>query len=661
MSDYLVTDTELISVADAIRAKGETVATLEWPTGYSQAIAAIQTGLDIPQFEVTWDDEGSAVESITCDKTFLECNEYIDAGNRTITVYEHDVSYTYDYRMAGSLRRTNVSYVTYTVVATGSAPAYDLRYNSDGTIDIIEPSSEMGTEGTPTATKGTVSNHVISVTPSVTNTVGYIYGGTKTGTAVTVSASELVSGSETKTANGTYDVTNLAELVVNVSGGGSVTVESLSVTQNGTYTAPTGKAYSPVTVNVSGGGGGGNMSDPIRFFDYDGTLVASYKAVPSALPDVPTHPNLTNGTWNHTLAQISTQFNAMGVCNVGANYDTASGKNEIDVTLDSDHLEPYLSIAVNGTATVDWGDGSPTDTLTGSSFTTLLFLRHTYAQAGSYTISIDGAVGFFGTGVTHPSVLRSTNASTNRRFSRAYSLCVTAVRVADGSRIGAYAFNCCYGLISVTIPASITSIANYTFQNCYSLTSIVIPSGVTSIGNNAFQNCYNLTSIVLPSGMTSIRGSAFANCYSLPSIVIPSGMTSIGSSVFQNCYSLTSASLPDGVTSIDINVFQNCYSLASAPIPDGVTSIGSSAFNYCYSLTSVTIPSDVTSIGNSAFYNCYNVLEYHLLPTTPPSLSGANAFNGIDASAVIYVPQGCLNAYKTATNWSNYASKMVEG
>ena len=35
-------------------------------------------------------------------------------------------------------------------------------------------------------------------------------------------------------------------------GGSSVTVEELSVTENGTYTAPTGKAYSPVTVNVSG-------------------------------------------------------------------------------------------------------------------------------------------------------------------------------------------------------------------------------------------------------------------------------------------------------------------------------------------------------------------------------------------------------------------------
>lgn len=87
-----------------------------------------------------------------------------------------------------------------------------------------------GTAGTPTATKGTVSNHSVSVTPSVTNTTGYITGSTKTGTSVSVSASELVSGSETKTANGTYDVTNLAELVVNVSGGSSKNFQAVQGT-----------------------------------------------------------------------------------------------------------------------------------------------------------------------------------------------------------------------------------------------------------------------------------------------------------------------------------------------------------------------------------------------------------------------------------------------
>lgn len=91
-----------------------------------------------------------------------------------------------------------------------------------------------GTAGTPTATKGTVSNHSVSVTPSVTNTTGYITGSTKTGTAVTVSASELVSGSQNITTNNTYDVTNLASVVVNVSGGSSMNAQSAQSTTRAT-------------------------------------------------------------------------------------------------------------------------------------------------------------------------------------------------------------------------------------------------------------------------------------------------------------------------------------------------------------------------------------------------------------------------------------------
>ena len=96
---------------------------------------------------------------------------------------------------------------TYTVSGSGSGT--DIATYADLTVS-------AGTAGTPTATKGTVSNHSVSVTPSVTNQTGWITGSTKTGTAVSVSASELVSGSETKSSNGTYDVTNLASLVVSV-------------------------------------------------------------------------------------------------------------------------------------------------------------------------------------------------------------------------------------------------------------------------------------------------------------------------------------------------------------------------------------------------------------------------------------------------------------
>lgn len=102
-------------------------------------------------------------------------------------------------------------------VTQTTATAADVLYGK--TLVVADGTTATGTiqtvtAGTPTATKGSVSNHSVSVTPSVTNTAGYIEGGTKSGTAVTVSASELVSGSETKTANGTYDVTNLASVTV---------------------------------------------------------------------------------------------------------------------------------------------------------------------------------------------------------------------------------------------------------------------------------------------------------------------------------------------------------------------------------------------------------------------------------------------------------------
>jgi len=82
--------------------------------------------------------------------------------------------------------------------------------------DQVTKSVASGTEGTPTASKGTVSNHAISITPSVTNSEGYISGGTRTGTSISVSASELVSGSQTITENGTVDVTNLANITVEI-------------------------------------------------------------------------------------------------------------------------------------------------------------------------------------------------------------------------------------------------------------------------------------------------------------------------------------------------------------------------------------------------------------------------------------------------------------
>lgn len=107
-----------------------------------------------------------------------------------------------------------------------------------------------GTAGTPTASKGTVSNHSVSVTPSVTNTAGYISGGTKTGTAVTVSASELVSGTYSVTGSGTKDVTNYASISVPSGTAGTPTATKGSVSNHSVSVTP---SVTNTTGYISGG------------------------------------------------------------------------------------------------------------------------------------------------------------------------------------------------------------------------------------------------------------------------------------------------------------------------------------------------------------------------------------------------------------------------
>ena len=429
------------------------------------------------------------------------------------------------------------------------------------------------------------------------------------------------------------------------------------------------------------GSSGGNMSDPIRFFDYDGTLVASYSAVPSSLPSVPTHDKLTNGTWNYTLAQVQTQINATGTCDVGANYDTVSGATEIDIEMQEGRLHPYLSLAVNGTVTIDWGDNS-TSTSTGASLTARKSdIYHEYATAGNYTIKISLTSGTGYSLYCTTVYFLLNNGKSTASANRVYSNCVQAVRIGEDCTIGDYAFIYCNSLASVSIPSGVASIGKNAFQYCYSFASVSIPSTVTSIGGNAFQYCLSLESASIPSGVTSIGGSAFYQCTSLKSVSIPSGVTSIGDYAFANLDSLSSLTIPSTVTSLGNNTFSSCsslksvsihstatsfgdglfaacHSLKSFNIPNGVTSIGSTFAN-CLSLISISIPSTVTSIAASAFSNCYGMAEYHFLATTPPTLANTNAFNNIQGSCIIYVPAASLDTYKTASNWSTYSSYMV--
>ena len=51
--------------------------------------------------------------------------------------------------------------------------------------------------------------------------------------------------------------------------------------------------------------------------------------------------------------------------------------------------------------------------------------------------------------------------------------------------------------------------------------------------------------------------------------------------------------------------------------------------------------------------------EYHFKSTTPPSLASTTTLK-VPEDCIIYVPQGCAEAYKAATNWATYADKIME-
>ena len=361
------------------------------------------------------------------------------------------------------------------------------------------------------------------------------------------------------------------------------------------------------------------VSKAVNFIDYDGTIRYSYTldevAVLTALPPLPSHDGLICQGWNWSLADIKALGRAV---TVGAMYITDDGKTRIYIHLEDGRTSPMLGCCPNGTVTVDWGDGTKPDTLTGTSTTTVKWTpTHEYGAAGDYVIklTVSGTMGFAG-----------SNSSNQYSYLLRYSS-------------GSDARNLVYqsAIQKVEIGGSVTSIGSSAFYRCYSLSSITIPHGVTSIGSSAFYYCYSLSSITIPHGVTSIGNSAFYYCSSLSSITIPDSVKSKNGSAFYSCYSLSSITIPDSVTSIDSNMFYNCYSLSSITIPHGVTSIGKSAFN-----------------------NCSGVRYYDFTRhTAVPTLSATNSFNGIVAGCESRVRAALVDGWKAATNWSTYANHIV--
>ena len=224
---------------------------------------------------------------------------------------------------------------------------------------------------------------------------------------------------------------------------------------------------------------------------------------------------------------------------------------------------------------------------------------------------------------------------------------LTTLNIGEGVKhIPNYLAYCQRGLISITIPASVTSIGDRAFCDCSSLTSVTF-------------NAINCESPVRnPYSDPFFRGPvSWFKGSPLTTLNIGKGVKQIPDYLACGQRSLTSIAIPASVTSIGGRAFEGCSGLTSVIIPDSVTSIGNKAFEGCTRLTSVTIPSSVTKIGDRALY-CEYLREIYSLNPEPPEI-GVETFCPFYASGFkrrVYVPEGSISKYKQARYWERFES-----
>lgn len=213
--------------------------------------------------------------------------------------------------------------------------------------------------------------------------------------------------------------------------------------------------------------------------------------------------------------------------------------------------------------------------------------------------------------------------------------------------VGKYAFYDTPNLKQITIPDTLTEIAEGTFKKRYSYEfneseyfTLTISKNIKTIGKNAFHNFKNILHVEFAEdcALTRIDGYAFANCLDVcGELKLPSKLEYIGGDMFAYlgtgnvaskdnlCASkITKLYIPATVTEIAFSAFQ--YSLELEEIefadnqdPEATLYINGNAFAHCPKLTSVVFPCQLTKMNGAS------LLDRDPL-TNEPYFSGAFAY-----------------------------------
>lgn len=246
------------------------------------------------------------------------------------------------------------------------------------------------------------------------------------------------------------------------------------------------------------------------------------------------------------------------------------------------------------------------------------------------------------------------------------------VRFYKGSkftRLSTYSFSSCSSLTSVKGLQDLESIGTSTtpsyaaFSMCTKLKSVDLSEKCTFLGLFTFSGCTSLEKIGTIKNVKTISRAAFCKCSSLKKVDI-NNTDIIGPYAFSGCTSLEKiGSLKKVVEIRDTGVpktgaFQGCRSI-NQDIHLNISEIRYYCFSGCTNLHDVYID-NCTRIQYHAFDHCENMHAIYMMQTIPPITQYENAIGSFDTTGncPIYVPEESVQAYKTATNWTRYASRI---
>lgn len=174
------------------------------------------------------------------------------------------------------------------------------------------------------------------------------------------------------------------------------------------------------------------------------------------------------------------------------------------------------------------------------------------------------------------------------------------------SELSATAFDGCVRLKDINLSnATIAAIPDQIFSGMRGLISATVPKTVTSIGTEAFYACKNLEMIngLSDCDITKIGEKAFYNCWSLKEADLSgSSLTVLPASAFKGDTALLSVKMPESLNEIGNEAFYGCSAMKKLDLNNTrLTTIGNNALSDMTSLMYINLPDTVNSVGAKAF------------------------------------------------------------